>query len=676
MIILRLDKNGGINKGDIKAFEHDNKSETYIIQLYKNNKVYDLTNKTVELTIVEKKRKYGDVVTLPVEAAAEGKVKLEIVAALTKQDGTYDFKLTVKDTAGLIETFPNFQVKIDTDITKNIAGEIAEDKNFTIITEGLKALGEYEVYKTNAKKVPDIEKNVANLGSQLETIATYVTPEMFGAVGDGITDDTKSFELAFKSGKNIICKKGKTYYFANIINARSVTNNVLFNGNYATFVNFNLEISLLDNSYDWRRAYSPNRIELCNCTFGIENDEKEQSYNKPVVTSGMTVIMNNIILAGRLVLVAYPNRYIDVLHLSNVIKMNNEHFTDDFNYNAVMRINTDGTLVKTTLNGAGDSWLFTGCNEFRSIYSNNDTRYGLVTLYNNTATFLECIQSNVELKTYVTATFIACHYEESYVNVLSEAANLLAKFDGCYFYGQTIPKAKKNIIFENCMFRLGYGSSFNYTGDNSILKNSQVINCRFSDNAGLIASSTDVNIDIGCNYKSDDFESYGNPPSIDIYSEPTKGSFIGETKITLVGKRLETTYCAFKTEKTLTLDGTNIIRIKIFNKPPMIYEIFIENNGKIYRTELRTIDSSDTIEIHLFNNFFRSSVTYRKEKNNKCYPPSDTLEVVSNIPTYTVNLNLYRLSKGLCVDTSDVPVTGIPRFATISKTVLGEGSMW
>ena len=92
MIILRLDKNGGINKGDIKAFEHDNKSETYIIQLYKNNEVYDLTNKTVELTIVEKKRKYGDMVTLPVESATEGKVKLEIVTALTKQDGTYDFK--------------------------------------------------------------------------------------------------------------------------------------------------------------------------------------------------------------------------------------------------------------------------------------------------------------------------------------------------------------------------------------------------------------------------------------------------------------------------------------------------------------------------------------------------------------------------------------------------------
>lgn len=200
MIILRLDKNGGINKGDIKAFEHDNKSETYIIQLYKNNEVYDLTNKSVELTIVEKKRKYGDMVTLPIEAAAEGKVKLEIVTALTKQDGTYDFKLTVKDTAGLIETFPNFQVKIDTDITKNIAGEIVADKNFTILTEGLKALSEYEVYKTNAKKVPDIEKNVADLGSQLDNKANKSdvakissgTP-LFASSISGMTDTTRNY---------------------------------------------------------------------------------------------------------------------------------------------------------------------------------------------------------------------------------------------------------------------------------------------------------------------------------------------------------------------------------------------------------------------------------------------------------------------------------------------------
>lgn len=168
MITLRLDKNGGINKGDVQAFEHDNKSEVYIIQLYKNGEIYDLTNKNIELTMVERKRKIGDMVSLPIYNATEGKVKLEVVSDITKQDGIYDFKLTVKDTTGLIETFPSFQVKIENDITDHITGEIVQDKNFTILTEGLKALADYNIYKTNALKVPEIEQDIIEINSQLD----------------------------------------------------------------------------------------------------------------------------------------------------------------------------------------------------------------------------------------------------------------------------------------------------------------------------------------------------------------------------------------------------------------------------------------------------------------------------------------------------------------------------
>lgn len=173
MITLRLDKNGGINEGDIKAFEHDNLSEVYVIQLYKNGAIYDLTNKTVELTIVEKKRKLGDMISLPIYEATEGKVKLEVVSTITKQDGIFDFKLTVKDTTGLIETFPSFQVEIKNDITDHITGEIVQDKNFTILTEGLKALADYNIYKTNALKVPEIEQDIIEINSQLDNKSEF-----------------------------------------------------------------------------------------------------------------------------------------------------------------------------------------------------------------------------------------------------------------------------------------------------------------------------------------------------------------------------------------------------------------------------------------------------------------------------------------------------------------------
>ena len=200
MITLRLDKNGGINKGDVQAFEHDNLSEVYIIQLYKNGAIYDLTNKIVELTMVERKRKIGDMVSLPIYNATEGKIKLEVVSEITKQDGIYDFKLTVKDTTGLIETFPNFQVGIKNDITDSITGEIIQDPNFTILTDGLKALADYNIYKTNALKVPEIEQDIVEINEQLEHITLDVTK--LGVDNTGVTPISDDFMNAINYAKN------------------------------------------------------------------------------------------------------------------------------------------------------------------------------------------------------------------------------------------------------------------------------------------------------------------------------------------------------------------------------------------------------------------------------------------------------------------------------------------
>lgn len=58
----------------------------------------------------------------------------------------------------------------------------------------------------------------------------YVTPEMYGAKGDGASDDTSAFSQACNSGKPVVLTEGKTYK----IDTVTVTNPLIIIGNFAT----------------------------------------------------------------------------------------------------------------------------------------------------------------------------------------------------------------------------------------------------------------------------------------------------------------------------------------------------------------------------------------------------------------------------------------------------------
>lgn len=69
----------------------------------------------------------------------------------------------------------------------------------------------------------EIMQAIAELGGDTALETDYVTPEMFGAVGDGLVDDTEALQKAIDSGKNVMLSMNKIYLIRNTIHLKAVS---------------------------------------------------------------------------------------------------------------------------------------------------------------------------------------------------------------------------------------------------------------------------------------------------------------------------------------------------------------------------------------------------------------------------------------------------------------------
>lgn len=95
----------------------------------------------------------------------------------------------------------------------------------------------------------------------------FVTPEMFGAVGDGVTDDSDAFIRAIGEGNKIVELEKKTYRIAQSISLQS---NTSINGNGAT-----LKIDASDSVLTCLNVLNCTNVNICNLKFASERTKNE-----------------------------------------------------------------------------------------------------------------------------------------------------------------------------------------------------------------------------------------------------------------------------------------------------------------------------------------------------------------------------------------------------------------
>ena len=157
------------------------------------------------------------------------------------------FKQNVNDLSAIKELYRKLkeveekfsQIKyIDSTLANKLKKDYEKLKKI-ILDENAQATLSNDIEKVETKLTNDIEtiesqltNDIETINSQLDNITTYVTYEMFGAKGDGVTDDgvaiKKAHDYANLNNLTVSCNPSANYFIENTSNI-SIKTNVNFN---------------------------------------------------------------------------------------------------------------------------------------------------------------------------------------------------------------------------------------------------------------------------------------------------------------------------------------------------------------------------------------------------------------------------------------------------------------
>lgn len=163
--VIKLDINKNLYE-KIKAKQGDTKSRFLLFQLLDGSMPFNLENRSVRAYMLkpDSTEVFNDLI---INNKNTGHCTLELTNQVLAVAGIVKIELMIIENDKKI-TSSIFELQVDKSI--NSENSIVSTNEFNALLNGLASLSEYDNYKEKAKKVPELEENIQELGSQLDNI--------------------------------------------------------------------------------------------------------------------------------------------------------------------------------------------------------------------------------------------------------------------------------------------------------------------------------------------------------------------------------------------------------------------------------------------------------------------------------------------------------------------------
>ncbi len=191
--VIKLDINKNLYE-KIKAKQGDTKSRFLLFQLLDGSMPFNLENRSVRAYMLkpDSTEVFNDLI---INNRNTGHCTLELTNQVLAVAGIVKIELMIIENDKKI-TSSIFELQVDKSI--NSENSIVSTNEFNALLNGLASLSEYDNYKEKAKKVPELEENIQELGSQLDKKAKKTEVQMYKLTKDDNGERiylTESFDL-------------------------------------------------------------------------------------------------------------------------------------------------------------------------------------------------------------------------------------------------------------------------------------------------------------------------------------------------------------------------------------------------------------------------------------------------------------------------------------------------